>query len=239
MRASYRTSSGLYHQLGRPLLLILYIRTDLDPRQRPGPNNDKLQAFPEGFRMIAGDAMKRNFTGGFDAQAVQFVCLGLPASDPNAQINKLPDVNCADGLRVQVYFPSCWDGVNLDSPDHKSHSKSRFLHNTCPFALVKGRLSAIFVPGCMRGRMTLSSWLPQIIRKHAKQQGKRTDKHRIVAYPESGSYDNGPCPASHPFHLISIFFEVIYDINSFASQWTPGQGQHPWVFAQGDPTGYG
>lgn len=24
-------------------------------------------------------------------------------------------------MRAQVYFPSCWDGVNLDSEDHKSH----------------------------------------------------------------------------------------------------------------------
>ena len=24
-------------------------------------------------------------------------------------------------MRAQVFFPSCWDGVNLDSADHKSH----------------------------------------------------------------------------------------------------------------------
>lgn len=24
-------------------------------------------------------------------------------------------------MRAQIFFPSCWDGVNLDSPDHKSH----------------------------------------------------------------------------------------------------------------------
>jgi hypothetical protein len=24
-------------------------------------------------------------------------------------------------LRAEVYFPSCWDGKNLDTPDHKSH----------------------------------------------------------------------------------------------------------------------
>jgi len=31
--------------------------------------------------------------------------------------------NCAVGLHVvmSVVFPQCWDGVNLDSPDHKSH----------------------------------------------------------------------------------------------------------------------
>ena len=31
--------------------------------------------------------------------------------------------NCAAGqqLWAAVFFPQCWDGVNLDSPDHKSH----------------------------------------------------------------------------------------------------------------------
>lgn len=24
-------------------------------------------------------------------------------------------------MRAQIVFPSCWDGVNLDSEDHKSH----------------------------------------------------------------------------------------------------------------------
>ena len=31
------------------------------------------------------------------------------------------DANCTDGVRFEVMFPSCWDGVNFDSPDHKSH----------------------------------------------------------------------------------------------------------------------
>ena len=28
---------------------------------------------------------------------------------------------CTGGLRAEVTFPSCWDGLNLDSADHKSH----------------------------------------------------------------------------------------------------------------------
>lgn len=31
------------------------------------------------------------------------------------------DHNCPNGMRAQVFFPSCWDGKNLDSADHKSH----------------------------------------------------------------------------------------------------------------------
>lgn len=33
----------------------------------------------------------------------------------------MPTQSCSGGLRAQVFFPSCWDGQNLDSPDHKSH----------------------------------------------------------------------------------------------------------------------
>jgi hypothetical protein len=47
-----------------------------------------------------------------------------------------PDINkCKDGIRAQVYFPSCWDGVNLDSPDHKSHMSypiENFNGGSCP-----------------------------------------------------------------------------------------------------------
>jgi hypothetical protein len=44
------------------------------------------------------------------------------------------DTNCPDGLRAQIFFPSCWDGKNVDSPDHKSHMAypSGINSGTCP-----------------------------------------------------------------------------------------------------------
>lgn len=86
--------------------------------QRRGVNNDDLlTAFPTGFRMLAGDPFKRNFTGDFAAKAVSFACLG--ANQP--ETNYLPPYNCPGGMRAQIFFPQCWDGQNLDTPDHKSH----------------------------------------------------------------------------------------------------------------------
>lgn len=32
-----------------------------------------------------------------------------------------PDHFCAGGIRSTITFPTCWDGVNLDSPDHQTH----------------------------------------------------------------------------------------------------------------------
>lgn len=147
--------------------------------QRPGPNNDVLKAFPEGFRMIAGNPFQRNYTGTFAAQAISYMCLDY--SGTSTYTNELPLNNCPDGLRAQVFFPSCWDGVHLDSPDHSSH----------------------------------------------------------MAYPSSVAYNDGPCPASHPVHLISLFYEINYQTNLFSDMWYGPSGTQPFVFAMGDPTGYG
>lgn len=128
--------------------------------------------------MLAGDGTKRTGGNDFESQAISYVCLNYSSTSP--YYNKLPDQPCPDGLRAQIFFPSCWDGVNLDSEDHKSH----------------------------------------------------------MAYPTMYSYNNGPCPASHPVHLVSIFFEIIYSTIQF-DWWVPDGGWQPFVFSNGDPTGYG
>ncbi|KAF1979791.1 WSC-domain-containing protein, partial [Bimuria novae-zelandiae CBS 107.79] len=83
---------------------------------RGGPDNDKLTAFPKDFRMLAGDPSKRNETDDFASRAISYKCVGFSGDD----IRHLPTNKC-DQIRAQVTFPSCWDGVNTDSPDHKSH----------------------------------------------------------------------------------------------------------------------
>jgi len=73
-------------------------------------------AFPFGFRMVAGDPSRRTLNVSDPAQrAVHMVCLG-----GGGQTYGFPTGHC-DAIRAEVYFPSCWDGKNLDSPDHKSH----------------------------------------------------------------------------------------------------------------------
>lgn len=128
--------------------------------------------------MLAGSPSKRNYTDNFESQAISFNCLDYngPAKP---ETHGFPNYNCPNGLRTQVFFPSCWDGKNLDSPDHKSH----------------------------------------------------------VAYPISGAYNDGACPDTHPVHLISIFFETIWQTNLFENDWH-GDSQ-PFVFSTGDATGYG
>jgi hypothetical protein len=36
---------------------------------------------------------------------------------------------CSGGIRTNIFFPQCWDGVNLDSPDHSVSSTQHCLTN--------------------------------------------------------------------------------------------------------------
>ncbi|KAJ7584978.1 hypothetical protein C8J56DRAFT_788645 [Mycena floridula] len=78
-------------------------------------------AFPDDFRMISGDPTLRTLDpSSFAQQAVTFLCLDF--SGKSSKYNELPvRISCPSGIRAQINFPSCWDGVNTDSMDHKSH----------------------------------------------------------------------------------------------------------------------
>ncbi|EAU92096.2 hypothetical protein CC1G_09617 [Coprinopsis cinerea okayama7 len=95
-------------------------------------------AFRPGFRMITGNPMLRKSEIGpkIDPESPQawsssFRCWDTPGffdlsnswapgAGPYDTV-ELPNKPCPYGIRANIFFPSCWDGVNLDSPDHKSH----------------------------------------------------------------------------------------------------------------------
>ncbi|GAA2616052.1 DUF1996 domain-containing protein [Paractinoplanes durhamensis] len=75
--------------------------------------------FPQGFRMIAGDAKLQTPTP--DGSVNAFYCAG-----PGGQIGRSADGNwpiCASTavLMFHLVFQDCWDGKHLDSPTHKAH----------------------------------------------------------------------------------------------------------------------
>lgn len=83
--------------------------------------NNKMTAFKPGFRMIAGDPMNKK---GSNKASICHRCLGNGegfAPCDSKDTAELPTKYCPKGIRATVIFPSCWDGKNLDSPDHKSH----------------------------------------------------------------------------------------------------------------------
>ena len=83
--------------------------------------------------MIAGSPFHRSYKDDIAASAKSFACLDYdgPAT---AQTNAFPDRNCPNGLRAQIYFPSCWDGVNLESPDqsHVAYPTQTYDNGPCP-----------------------------------------------------------------------------------------------------------
>ncbi|KAK5662979.1 hypothetical protein OQA88_6391 [Cercophora sp. LCS_1] len=110
-----------------------------------------IKAFPKGFRMIAGDSLRRNYSvAGLSAKdkepekslwamlgqttqvdlaqrAVGFNCLDYDKpAEGTLYRHYMPekdylDANCGDGLRIELMFPSCWNGKDLDSPNHRDH----------------------------------------------------------------------------------------------------------------------
>ncbi|KAI0122925.1 hypothetical protein BJ170DRAFT_118091 [Xylariales sp. AK1849] len=111
--------------------------------------NDDVKGFPNGFRMISGNTNRRSYTLGNVSEpdpdqsswealgqttqadlvqrAVGFNCLDY-SKTPEASLYRhfLPskdylDANCPDGIRLELAFPSCWNGKDLDSDDHQSH----------------------------------------------------------------------------------------------------------------------
>ncbi|CAI6299230.1 unnamed protein product [Periconia digitata] len=117
-----------------------------------------IKAFPDGFQMIAGDNRLRNFTGvvpdppksswgekdktqhALAQKAVGMNCMNYAPgkNEPTAYRHFLPDkayldANCPNGLRAELFFPSCWNGKTT-SEDHKSHVAYPDMVNTgnCP-----------------------------------------------------------------------------------------------------------
>jgi len=81
--------------------------------------DEPTKAFPNGFRMIAGT--KGNTDTEFPNANAE--CVGQSScerDDCYTENDFFPKQACAE-LEVSMFFPGCWDGVNLDSEDHMSH----------------------------------------------------------------------------------------------------------------------
>jgi len=92
------------------------------------PGKGKVTAFKPGFRMLVGDAANR-VSKNRKSQSC-FRCFtgpnfagdnAAPCQDATLDTEAFPTKPCPGGIRSNILYPTCWDGVNLDSPDHKSH----------------------------------------------------------------------------------------------------------------------
>jgi hypothetical protein len=78
-----------------------------------------VQPMPLGLRMIAGDSKARSPQ---PTKIVQYDCVDFPNGGERTSASAtIPTCPAGTYLSAAIRFPGCWDGRNLDSPDHKSH----------------------------------------------------------------------------------------------------------------------
>ncbi|KAG6832002.1 hypothetical protein H0H92_006037 [Tricholoma furcatifolium] len=176
-------TTKLFEPVGNGGLLVYYQNRGNGDVSNGGSG---LVAFPPGFKMVSGDPTSRSqkYTPGEGSQgelrerAVTWSCLRYTVNATGYDGYGFPTTDCEAGFNARIHMPACWDGVNLDSPDHISHT----------------------------------AYLSEL--------------------------DNGSCPSTHPVYLMALFYEITWDVTSFASRWTPGTDAWPFVYATGDPTGF-
>ena len=79
----------------------------------------KVQPIPTGLRMIAGDP---NASAPHpDVFSMRWKCIGGPNNQNDLYGHTIANCDVGASLYQEIFFPQCWDGVNLDSPDHMSH----------------------------------------------------------------------------------------------------------------------
>ncbi|KAG4420251.1 hypothetical protein IFR04_006629 [Cadophora malorum] len=122
----FRAQNGTYKrvpQLGNNQFekanggMTVYYQQDAiyDPEQK-----SKVTAFKPGFRMFIGDIYARTLTSAARFRQLTYTCMDT-WTQRSPETAAFPTRKCKEGILVSLRFPTCWDGINLDSPDHMSH----------------------------------------------------------------------------------------------------------------------
>ena len=103
----------------KPNKILVYYKTS-------SIKGDNIKPLPAGLRMVAGD-MKASAP----QEYISWTCFNATR---NTNTKTIP-ADCPVGatLEANIEFPFCWDGVNLDSPDHKSHMSRWTQLQVAPF----------------------------------------------------------------------------------------------------------
>jgi len=84
-----------------------------------------IQIIPAGLSMIAGN--KENVTG--RQEHAEWYC--SQTHIPNAE-GFIPNCPVGESVMLSIAFPECWNGRDLDSPDHQSHMAYNLHRNPGP-----------------------------------------------------------------------------------------------------------
>ncbi|MCZ7457889.1 DUF1996 domain-containing protein [Streptomyces sp. WMMC940] len=106
-------------------------------------------AHPRGLRYVVGNALA---TSPDQNPAARWSCVGRPESSRDF-------MNCPPGTKLENYldFPTCWDGRNLDSANHRDHM-AYATGQTCPSShpVVVPRLELLITWPVHGGGLTLA-----------------------------------------------------------------------------------
>lgn len=83
---------------------------------------ESIETIPSGLVMIAGDHMAQPGSEQ-DTAIARWHCQTWESTDAgNPRWSAaIPECTAPDRLRMDIFFPSCWNGFDLDSHNHKSH----------------------------------------------------------------------------------------------------------------------
>jgi hypothetical protein len=108
---------ALFHENARGGGITIYY---FPPDERsPYDQWHNIVAFKRGFRMRNGNPNVRNASSRY--KGIDYTCLLRDDTRYTNRSASFPPRRCPQGILTTIYFPRCWDGVNLDSPDHYSH----------------------------------------------------------------------------------------------------------------------
>jgi len=93
-------------------LTVYYTQFDLS---KDNLAKQKITAFKPGFRMTVGSPTQ----SGKPQVGLRYQC--LTGQNRGREMDSFPTAPCTGGIFTTHHFPACWDGKNLDSPDHQSH----------------------------------------------------------------------------------------------------------------------
>jgi len=94
-----------------------------------GVRPEDIKPVPNGLRILTGNPKAKTNA---EMQNVNWHC-HVPSTGTGHSWNSKSIANCGVGeyLVMAMDFPRCWDGKNLDSPNHKDHM-SRAVSGSCP-----------------------------------------------------------------------------------------------------------
>ncbi|KAI1754432.1 hypothetical protein F4782DRAFT_528352 [Xylaria castorea] len=94
-------------------ITVYYTQNDLI---RDTIAQNPVKTFPPGFRMTVGSPT----TTGAPHVGLRYQCL-TAGGGRGREMPDFPTSACPGGIFVSNHFPACWNGKDLDSPDHQSH----------------------------------------------------------------------------------------------------------------------